>query len=263
VEQVEIDGLEIGFERVGRGPPLVLVHGYVGDGRTTWRPQIEALADAFTVVAWDAPGAGASSDPPESFGITGYADCLASFIDTLGLGAVNLAGISFGGAVSLELCHRHPSALRTLVLVSAYAGWAGSLPAAEAEARLQQALRISELPSSEFVETLLPTMFASEVPADDFEAFRAAMASFHPEGFRAMARAAFEDLRDVPPLVAVPTLLVYGDRDERAPLTIAEALHAEIPSSQLVVLHGVGHVCNVEAPGPFNDELRAFLADAP
>jgi pimeloyl-ACP methyl ester carboxylesterase len=62
----------------------VLLHGYAGDGPTTWRQQIDGLSDDFTVVAWDAPGAGRSSDPPEAFGIDGYADCLAGFIGRLG-----------------------------------------------------------------------------------------------------------------------------------------------------------------------------------
>src|SRR5437899_7194248 len=59
-------GLRIAYERAGNGPPLVLLHGFVGDGRE-WRRQVDGLSDQFTVVAWDAPGAGASSDPPESF----------------------------------------------------------------------------------------------------------------------------------------------------------------------------------------------------
>ena len=62
---IEVEGLHIAYERAGAGPSLVLLHGYVGDGPTTWRRQIEALSDDFTVVAWDAPGAGRSSDPPE------------------------------------------------------------------------------------------------------------------------------------------------------------------------------------------------------
>ena len=62
---VEVDGLHIAYERAGSGPSLVLLHGYVGDGPTTWRRQIEALCDDFTVVAWDAPRVGRSSDPPE------------------------------------------------------------------------------------------------------------------------------------------------------------------------------------------------------
>jgi pimeloyl-ACP methyl ester carboxylesterase len=59
--------------------------------------------------------------------------------------------------------------------------------------------------------------------------------------------------------VDVPTLLLYGDRDVRAPLDIAHALHAAIAGSELITLPGVGHVSPVEAPELFNRELRRFL----
>ena len=259
MEQIEVDGLRIAYERVGSGPPLVLVHGYVGDGLTTWRRQIEELCDEFTVVAWDAPGVGRSSDPPESFGMAGYADCLASFADALGLGSAHVVGLSFGGALALELYRRHPTVPMTFVLVSAYAGWAGSLPAHEAERRLQQALTLSGLSPAEFVDALLPTMFCASTPLDVVAEFGATMREFHPDGFRCIARAAAEDLRDVLASVEIPTLLVYGDRDERAPMEVAERLRASIPTSSLVVLRGAGHLCNVEAPEEFNREVRAFL----
>ena len=84
------------------------------------------------------------------------------------------------------------------------------------------------------------------------------MGAFHPAGFRAMAVASAEDLRDVLPHISVPTLLVYGDRDVRAPLAVAEHLHAEIAGSTLVVLPGTGHVCN-RGPGAFNGAVREFL----
>jgi pimeloyl-ACP methyl ester carboxylesterase len=259
MEHIEVDGLRIAYERAGRGAPVVLVHGYVGDGRTCWRRQIEALSDEFTVVAWDAPGAGGSSDPPESFGMAGYADCLASFVGRLGLGPVHVAGLSFGGALALELSHRYPAVPMSLVLVSAYAGWAGSLPPDVADRRLQQALRLSELTPQEFVETLLPTMFSASTPRADVEGFGASMREFHPCGFRAMARASAEDLRSALPGITVPTLLIYGDRDERAPLEVAEDLHASILDSTLVVLPGAGHVCNIEAAESFNSAVRNFL----
>ena len=60
--------------------------------------------------------------------------------------------------------------------------------------------------------------------------------------------------------VTLPTLLLYGDKDERAPRAVADGLLAAIPTSRLVVLPGVGHVCNLEAVEPFNREVRAFLA---
>ena len=208
-------------------------------------------------------GAGESDDPPERFGIGGYADCLAAFIDELGFRHAHVLGLSFGGALALAFHHRHAALINTLVLASAYAGWRGSLPQDVAEARLAQALQLSEKSGSDFVGTLLPTMFALPVMPEDREAFRLAMERFHPVGFRAMALASAEDLRNTLPGVNVPTLLVYGDHDQRAPLTVAETLHAAIRTSQLVVLEGAGHVCNVELPQLFNDVARAFIVDHP
>lgn len=262
MDHVDIGGLRIAYERAGSGPPLVLIHGYVGDGPATWRHQLDELSRDFTVVAWDAPGAGRSSDPPESFGIADYADCLASFVSTLGFEHPHVVGLSFGGALALALYDRHPALPETLILASAYAGWRGSLPPDAAEARLAQAMRLAELSPAELVDTLLPTMFASPVAPEDVAAFRASMASFHPAGFRVLARACAEDLGHVPPKVAIPTLLVYGNRDERAPLTVAEALKGAIPQATLVVLEGVGHLCNMEAPDRFNAQVRAFLGVA-
>ena len=149
----------------------------------------------------------------------------------------------------------------TLILASAYAGWGGSLPADVAEQRLQQALVLAKLSPDEFVGRLLPTMFSEATPPEAVDAFRASMLAFHPAGFRAMARASAEDLREVLPHINVPTLLVYGDKDVRAPLAVAGDLHAAISGSTLVVLPDTGHVCNVEAPEAFNRAVRSFLRD--
>ena len=262
MDMIEVDGLRIAYERVGKGPPLVLLHGYVGDGAATWGRQIEALSNEFTVVAWDAPGAGRSSDPPESFGMAGYADCLAGLIERLRLERPHVAGLSFGGALALALFRRHSAIPRTLILASAYAGWAGSLPAEVADQRLRQAMALADLSPDEFVDALLPTMFSERTPPNLVDAFRASMQAFHPTGFREMARASAEDLRDVLPQIEIPTLLVYGDRDVRAPLIVAEDLHAAIAGSTLVVIPDTGHVCNVEAPDAFNSAVRSFLHDS-
>jgi pimeloyl-ACP methyl ester carboxylesterase len=263
VDSIEVGGLRIAYERAGRGPLLILLHGYVGEGPTTWRHQLDDLSDEFTVVAWDAPGAGRSSDPPEGFAMAAYADCLAGFVDGLGLGRPHVAGLSFGGALALDLYRRHPGVPRSLILVSAYAGWAGSLPADVAEQRLRQALVLADLSPGEFVDTLLPTMFSERTRPETVDAFRAPMLAFHPAGFRAMARASAEDLSGGLDRIDVPSLLVYGDRDVRAPRAVAERLHTDIPASTLVFLPNVGHVCNIEARDQFNETVRSFLGGLP
>ena len=171
----------------------------------------------------------------------------------------DVAGLSFGGALALELHRRHPAIPRTLILVSAYAGWGGSLPADVADQRLRQALALADLSPDEFIGALLPTMFSDGTPPEAIAEFGSSMRAFHPVGFRAMARASAEDLSEVLPDIDVPTLLVYGDHDVRAPLAVAEDLHAAISGSTLVVLADTGHLCNIEAPEAFNDAVRSFL----
>ena len=191
--------------------------------------------------------------------MAGYADCLAGFIAAVGLRRPHVVGLSFGGALALALIARHPGIARSVVVVSGYAGWAGSLPPDVAEQRLAQAMTLSELTSAEFVDTLLPTMFATCPTPEARAAFESSLRAFHPSGFRAMARASAEDLRPLLPDIDIPTLLVYGDRDVRAPLPVAEHLHTALAAATLTVLPGLGHVCNLEDAHVFNETLRAWL----
>jgi len=259
MDHVAIDGLNIAYRTAGAGRPLVLLHGGISDGRE-WRAQIEDLSDEFLVVAWDAPGCGGSSDPPATFALTDYADFLAGFIGALGLDRPHIAGLSFGGGLALALYERYPSLPASVVLASAYGGWAGSLPAEEVQQRLNGTLRDTERPASELVAKFLPTLFAGAVGDRTIEEISTIMSEFHPAGARAMVRSFAEaDLRHVLPDVEVPTLLLYGARDERAPRAVADALHAGIRGSRLVFIPDAGHQINMEAPARFNSEVRAFL----
>ena len=259
MDYVVVDGLQIAFRRAGEGPPLLLLHGGISDSRV-WRDQLEDLSDEFTVVAWDAPGCGQSSDPPETFRLPDYADCLAGFIDVVGLGGPHVLGHSFGGGLALELYRRHPGIPRSLLLVSAYAGWAGSLPAEEVQERLQLALRMADQLPIRIEPESIPGLLSKAMSPEKLEEIKAIMSDVRPVGTRATAHAFAEaDLRDVLPHVTVPTLLLYGDADERAPLHVAEALHASIPASKLVMLRGLGHEAYLESPQTFNAEVRRFL----
>src|SRR3954464_4575210 len=98
VGTVRVAGLDVVFDRAGGGSPLVLVHGAARDARE-WRARVAGLSDDFTVMAWDEPGAGRSSDVPADFGLAGYASCLAALIETVGLGPAHVAGLSWGSTV--------------------------------------------------------------------------------------------------------------------------------------------------------------------
>ena len=257
--EVMYHGLNVAYERAGNGPVVVLAHGFVGDARSTWGRQIDALADEFTVVAWDAPGAGRSPDPPQGFGMDDYADCFAALLRVLRIERAHLVGLSFGGALVLATFHRHPGLASSLALVGGYAGWRGSLGVDDAERRLARSLQVSDLPPDEFAAAMVPSMFSPSAGGELVEAFVDSVRAFRPGGFRAMARASHEDQSHVLPEVDVPMLLLYADHDVHAPVAVGEAIHAAVRGSELVVLSGPGHVSPVEAPGDVTHELRRYL----
>jgi len=261
VEQIEVGGRHVAFRRAGSGPAVVLLHGGVCDGRV-WREQLESLADRYTVVVWDAPGCGGSADPPETFRLPDYADCLAALVDALGLERPAIVGHSWGSGLALELYRRHPALPGSLVLVGGYAGWAGSLPADEVERRLRFALEVAGLPPGAFDPTSMPGLFSPLIPTERHAELVAIMRDIRPAGTRAMAHAFAEaDLRDVLATVDVPTLELHGADDARSSLDVARALHSAIPGSELVVLPGLGHEPYLEDPEAFEAELVRFLND--
>ena len=259
MDEINVDGLRITYRRAGHGPPLVLLHGAFSDSRA-WRPQLEGLSDEFTVIAWDAPGCGGSSDPPDTFGRNEYGDCLAAFLREIGVRRPHVLGLSFGSVLALELYRRRPDIPASLVLASAYAGWAGSLPPEEVRQRIERVQRDLERPPAEWAVDYLPSFFTQSVPQAVVDETMAMMLATRPAGMRAALRAFAEaDLREVLSTISVSTLLLYGEADQRSPQHVANDLHAHIPHSQLVVLPGAGHDSNLEAPTQFNTAVRRFL----
>jgi pimeloyl-ACP methyl ester carboxylesterase len=257
VDVVRVAGLEVAYERAGRGPPIVFVHGAAADSRM-WQPQLAALADEFTVVAWDEPGAGRSSEVPAHFGIADYADCLAALIGALELGPVHVAGLSWGGTVALELYRRHAELVASLILADTYAGWKGSLPAAEVSARVEWLERMLAAEDDMF-DRALPGLFADGPPPDLERLLDAIDADVRPESMRiALSLMAQVDQCDLLPRIAVPTLLVWGELDARSPLRVARQFEQAIAGSRLVVIPRAGHMTNLEQPERFNDAIREF-----
>jgi pimeloyl-ACP methyl ester carboxylesterase len=260
MSEVEVSGLQIGYEREGTGPPLVLLHGGFGFDSQSWRRQIDMLSDEYTVVAWDAPGCGRSSDPPPAFRLPDYADCLAGFIGALGLSRPHVLGLSFGGALALQLFDLHPAVPRTLILAGAYAGWAGSLQPDEVDRRVKRLAADMQRPPEEWIPSYIPGLLTEAAPPEMIEEVKSLMSGVRPAANLAMLQAMAEaDLRDVLSRIDVPTLLLYGEQDARSPVQVGQALHDGIPESSLVILPGVGHLSSVEGAGQFNREIRSFL----
>ena len=259
---VEVDGYRVAYERVGAGPPLLLLHGYVGDGASTWGPQLDALSDDFTVIAWDAPGAGRSSDPPERFGMAGYADCLARFVDRLGVGQPHVVGLSFGGALAIEFCRLYPAVPSTLDarrrlrrmggLASARDRGTASPPGARAVRAVARRVR-RHVVADDVLRTVRRTRRRC-VAGGDAHVPPCRLPGHGVCGGRGPAAGAAVHRRSDAPRSMAPTT-----SGRRRPLPII--CTKPFRGSTLVRLPGVGHVCNIEAPDAFNATIREFLRD--
>ncbi len=254
----QVQGHSIAYREAGQGPALVLLHGFLCDSRC-WRRQVTGLSDRFRVVAWDAPGAGSSSDPTEPFTTSDYARCLARLLDELGVVRAHVLGLSWGGILAQEFYRMYPERLRCLVLAGTYAGWKGSLPEPVYRERLSSCLRDSIGPPGALVAKMLPGIFSDGAPRDIQDEQSVIMSEFHPVGFRLMSISSAEmDTRDLLPQIQVPTLLLWGDTDRRSPMHVAEQLHTAIPGAELAIIPEAGHLSNMEQPEVFNVLVRRF-----
>lgn len=262
MESIHSAGLEIAYERAGRGPPIFLLHGAFGNHRL-WKPQIDGLAEDFTVIAWDEPGAGGSSDLPAGFGLPDYARCLAALVEEVSLGPGHIAGLSWGGVVALELHAQRSDLVETLVLADTYAGWKGSLPAEEVSARVDGVREMLAVPERG-VEHGFPGLFGATPPPEAVRLIEQAAAGARLETMRTQVDLiAHADQRSLLPLIAVPTLLIWGEDDERSPLTVARQFNEAIVGSELVVIPESGHMSNLERPELFNAAVRDFCGGRP
>lgn len=252
---LRVGGLDVAHVRQGTGPPLVLVHGAAEDHRS-WRFQLDALSAVATVVAWDEPGCGRSSAPPEDVGLDGIAQALAALVETVG--PAHVLGFSWGGTLVLELWRQRPDLIASLVLADTYAGWSGSLPAEEVEARVAA---VTAALDAENPAPSVPGLFSGS-PSPEAVALMAEMAAdVRPATLRrSLALMAGADLSGVLPTIGVPTLLLWGEHDVRSPLSVARAFEAAIPGARLRIIPGAGHAAHVEQPEAFTAAVREWVA---
>ncbi len=132
-----------------------------------------------------------------------------------------------GSVLALAMYEQRTDLPGSLVLASAYAGWAGSLPPQEVRRRLEQAARDLEAPPEQILAAGLPTFLTPAAPQDVVDLLAEMMQDIHPAGIRvALNGLGPADLRHVLETIAVPTLLLYGEADRRSPVSVGQDLHA-------------------------------------
>ena len=271
-EQVRIHGHQVSFRRGGQGPVLLLLHGIAGSSRT-WREVMPMLAERYTVLAPDLIGHGDSAKPVGDYSLGAHASGLRDFLALLGVERATVVGQSFGGGVAMQLAYQHPELCERLVLVDS--GGLGR--------EVSWMLRLLTVPGAEYVMPVLFPQFArqsgnsiarflfdrglrSERLAEMWRAYASLTEAANRKAFIRTMRSVIDpggqsvSAMDRLYLAShLPTLIVWGERDEIIPVSQAYAAHEAIPGSRLEVMEGVGHFPHVERPLAFVAVLTDFM----
>ncbi|CAA9347953.1 MAG: hypothetical protein AVDCRST_MAG40-2737, partial [uncultured Gemmatimonadaceae bacterium] len=228
-----------------------------------WAPQLAALAGGARCLAVDLRGLGQSA-AEGPYSMDRYADDLACVLDEAGVPRAVVVGLSMGGYVALARWRRHPARVQALALVAARAG-ADDEPTRERRRALIETARRegSAAVAAQQIAGALSRRTAELRPeiAREVLAMQARAPVAGVVGALEAMLARPDSSGDLAG-ISVPTLIVAGRDDALIRPATARALHAAIPGSQLELLEGAGHLCNVERAAAFNQLLAEFLSVA-
>ncbi len=254
------------YEGPPGAPPLLLIHGFTASS-ASFLSNIRGLRQHFTVVTTDLLGHGLSEAPEDPALYTPEATVarLSALIDHLGHNDVLLCGHSLGGAVALRFALDVPHKVAGLVVINSNS--AAGTPEWRENVQpglLAMAARVREEGTGFLKGSRLYPASSSRLPADARELLTADFESLTPAGVAGTAESlvagvnAWERL----PELAVPTLIVIGDRDADFVASAPEFLE-RLPARQTrwVTLEGAGHAANLESPEEFNAALVGFAEE--
>lgn len=257
-----VNGVTLAYDVEGDGPatPLVLVHGHPFD-RSMWAPQVPAAAAGRRVVVPDLRGYGASEVVPGVTPLETFARDIAALMDRLGVPEAVVGGLSMGGQIVMEFQRLFPGRVAGLVLADTFPG-AETAQGRRARDAMAERLLAEGMDgyAGEVLDRIITPRNVTALPEVAAHVLRM-MRGTSPEGAAAAlrGRARRPDYGAVLAAVRVPTLIVVGRDDVYTPVAEAEAMHAAVRGSRLVVVEDAGHLPNLERPEEFNDALRRFL----
>lgn len=249
-ESGQLDSIRIGAEqvevfRIGRGEPLVILPGLAGGWRLVW-PLARELARQHEVYLFGLrgdhdPWIGLEGAPRGPWDLGEYAQDVAHLIDRLGLASPTVFGVSFGGAIALELAVQHPQSLGSLIVNGAASRFRTTMGSAIARRVLER----YPLPNnSPFVNQFFHLLYGRKPepgPLVDFvveriwETDQSVMA-------RRLAQLESFDVSDNLWRIDAPTLVLAGDRDVIVPRARQQELAESIPGAHFETIAEAGHV---------------------
>lgn len=252
------------YEMIGRGEPVLLLHGFTGTGET-WREICSYLTN-YQCILVDLPGHGKTDST-----ISSMKDCcslLADLLDALKISKAHVIGYSMGGRTALSFAMYYPDYVASLILESASPGLkeeAARLERTEKDAKLAQ--RILDQGVEAFVNMWqeLP-LFATQKQQPDViqKQVRDERLSQGKEGLamslHAMGTGAQPSWWEELPRLSKPTLLIAGEEDEKF-VEINKMMQKEIQHAEFIIFPKAGHAVHVEKSRNFGKMVNVFLGE--
>ena len=243
---IRAGGLEIGYDRHGSGPPLVMLHGATSTGREDFAAQVPLLAKGFQLYLPDARGHGTTRwDSADGFSYAQLVDDVLDFVDALGLETFHLLGFSMGAMTALQFATRYPDRLRTLVVVGI---------TTQREPRASVVRRLTDLERIDRVDPAWAALLGRRHdPVQGEGAWRRLLPAIAAD-VAAQPLLGPRELRQI----ELPALVAVGDHDPFVPVDHAWGLMRQLPDGRLFVAPGSGHEVMVRRPALFNEALTGF-----
>jgi 3-oxoadipate enol-lactonase len=251
MQKVNVNSIQLAYERRGRGTPLVLVHGFPLDHHL-WDEVVALLEDTFDVILPDLRGFGESTTIDSPYGMDELASDIAGLLDQLGIEKAAIAGHSMGGYVALAFARLYPNRVSGLGLVSSQVL---ADPPERKEGRYKSAADVSANGIGSVVETMTPKFTTDE----RLQAYaRTSMEHQSPAAYIGALKAMAERADSTALLAAlhVPVVVIHGDADSLIPLDRAREIKAALPQAHLVEISGAGHMPMMEAKEKTAEALR-------
>jgi pimeloyl-ACP methyl ester carboxylesterase len=249
--KVGINGIQIAFERHGKGTPLVLLHGYPLDHHI-WDDIIPLLQDTFDLIIPDLRGFGDSTTVDTPYSMDDMATDIAGLLGHLSIQKTAIVGHSMGGYVALAFARHFPKRVNGLGLVSSQVL---ADPPDRKEGRYKSAADVAENGVHGVVENM-STKFTSDPRLQAFA--RETMQRQKPAAYIGALKAMAERSDSTPLLSTIqyPVVVVHGDEDQLIPVVRAREVKEALPKAHFVEINGAGHIPMLEAKEETAEALK-------
>ena len=256
-QRIEIDGATMSYRRSGAGPSVVLLHG-IGSGAASWLDCALLLASDHDVLAWNAPGYGASAAlPAQAPDAAAYAARLRALLMALGIERCILVGHSLGALMAAALVAAAPELVARLVLISPAHGYGTPAAAARGAEVAQSRLEaLARLGVAGVAAQRAAHMVSPQAGDDERDWVRWNMAQLNPAGYGQAVRLLCGDAIVRHNLGAVAGLVACGSADTVTTAAGSAAL-ADTLGFGYVGIDGAGHACYVENPAAVAALIRS------